>query len=265
MKNRYLLAVLALLVSSHLLAKEDSYLLSIAGVGMSMNYSEYLDDETLYDTEKSDINAIVGVELQASYIQNFENGNYSQIGLSLMNVSGQTQYTGGIIGSGLGYGSYVSSTKNTVVDVELEYRYVSTITDDFELINGVGIGHRAWTRTLSATQVEVYYWHSLRLRMGGIYKYDNISIGGLVQYQYSINPKMSLAIPTSSVILDLRSADIIKLSVPVKYKYSEDINLFMKYVYEKQTIEKSNVVEGWLEPRSEAYNQYLKFGAEFKF
>ncbi len=63
----------------------------------------------------------------------------------------------------------------------------------------------------------------------------------------------------------LGGADIIELSLPISYKYNEKLDMFFEYVYQKQTIEKSNVVSGYVEPDSTAKNQYLKAGFAFKF
>lgn len=265
MKNRYILVLLILLVSSHVSAKESGYSLSLSGVGMSMDYSEYLDDGSLFNTEESSLNGIMGAELKLTYTGVLENGDYIQSGFNISGLGGETQYTGGIIGSGLGYGSYLNATKDTIIDMEAEYKYTHRFNDTYAVVLGVGFGSRSWRRELSASQIEIYRWYSLRPKIGLLYSEYKFSIGGLVEYQYGINPEMSLDIPGTYVILDLGSADIVKFTLPLTYQLSEKWIFFTEYVYEKQTIEKSNIVEGWLEPRSEAYNQYLKFGAEFKF
>lgn len=265
MKNRYLIGLVIFLFSTAAFAKEKEYLLSVSLVGMSMDYSEYLSSGELFDTEKSDFSGIVGVELGLTKILPTESRNYAQVGISYMSLAGETQYIGGIIGSGLGYGSYLSGTLDNIIDTEIEYVYTSILENDFEISYGIGAGYREWRRELSATQIEIYSWYSLRPKIALTYKYNDFSVAACLEYQYGLNPEMSFDIPGTYAVLTLGAANITKLTLPLKYKYSNKINLFSEYVYEKQIIEKSNVVEGWLEPRSEAYNQYLKFGAEFKF
>jgi len=264
-KIQYILGVTSLLLTTQILAKDFDYKLSVAAVGMSMDYSEYSDNGELLDTEVSDLNGIMGLELKASYTRVDDIENSTEIGINFMILGGETQYTGSLIGSSEGYGSYLGVTTDTIRDIELEYRHNYKLNNDFEFMYGVGFGHREWRRELSSTQVEIYSWYSLRPKIGINYKYNDFSLGALFEYQYGINPEMSLDIPGTYVVLDLGSADISKFSLPLKYKYSEEFNLFTEFVYEKKIIEKSNIAEGWQEPRSEAYNQYLKFGAEFKF
>ena len=71
----------------------------------------------------------------------------------------------------------------------------------------------------------------------------------------------------------LRRANILELSLPVTYTYSDRISMFIEYTFQQQAIEKSNSIyrtigvdtyEIW-EPDSTANNQYLKLGLAFKF
>lgn len=275
MKNRYMKLLSALLFSTVLSAQETGYSLSVAGVGMSMDYSEYLEDGELSNTEESDLNGIMGIELGIAYTEVLESKNYTQIGLNFQILAGETQYTGGIIGSGLGYGSYLSATKDVVFDIEAEYKYNYILSDELEVSYGIGLGYREWYRELSPYQIEIYSWFSLRPKIGLTYNIDAFSIGGNLEYQYALNPEMVILANAENpdTTVSLGSGDIIEFSIPLKYAYSETINLFVEYTYQYQNIEESNKVDYihggspvliW-EPRSEAYNQYLKFGAEFKF
>jgi len=275
MINKYMKLLSALIFATVLSAQETGYSLSVAGVGMSMDYSEYLEDGELFNTEESDLNGIAGLELKLAYIEVLENNYYSKIGFNFELLAGETQYTGGIIGSGLGYGSYLSATTDVIFDIEAEYIYNYILNDEFEISYGIGLGYREWYRELSPYQIEVYSWLSLRPKIGLTYNLNAFSIGGNLEYQYALNPEMVLLanFENPNTTVDLGSGNIFEFSIPLKYVYNETTNLFLEYTYQYQTIAESNKVpyihQGnqvlvW-EPRSEAYNQYIKFGAEFKF
>jgi len=265
MKYGYLVSLILILLSTTLFAKDKEYQLSLSAVGMSMDYSEYLDNGELYNTEKSALNDILGLELKLKMITKLEDEKYSEVGVSLMSVEGKTQYTGGIIGSGLGYGSYVGTTYNSILDMKIVYQHRQILKNNLEFTYGIGFGYREWSRALSSTQIEIYSWFSLRPKVGLLYRYKDFSVAPSLEYQYGIFPEMSFDMNGRAIILNLGGANISKFTLPLKYKYSRKLNIFIEYQYERQIIDESNIVDGWLEPRSEAYNQYIKFGAEFKF
>jgi hypothetical protein len=274
MKIQYILGVTSLLLSTQILAKDFDYKLSVAAVGMNMDYREY-DNGELLDTENSDINGITGVELKASYLKVDNVDNSTQLGINYMILNGETQYMGSLLSSDDGYGSYVGVTDDTITDIELEYKHIYKLSNDFKFISGVGFGYREWRRELSATQVEIYSWYSFRPKIGLDYKYNNFSLSTFIEYQYGINPEMLVVANSENpdTTVNLGSANIVEFSIPIKYTVSEKIDIFAEYMYQSQIIEKSNKVpyisQGRdvliYEPRSESYNQYLKLGVEFKF
>lgn len=261
------LSTLGLLTSS-VSAYDSSY--SLAIVGMNMDYKEYDVSGTLIDSEKS--YQIGGIE--ASYSSIFERGRntYSEWDVGAMIVGGDSDYVGSLLGSGNPYGSYKSTTFNMVYDLNLEYKK-TYMYNGFDMIYGLGVGYHAWYRELSKSQKELYSWFWVAPTLGASFDMSkDVNIATLISYKYGINPTMSANNLTSDA--DLGGADIIELSIPVRYKYSNSLEYFAEFTLSKQMIDKSNLVSGYLngtlynnfyEPDSTAYNNYLKFGVTFKY
>jgi len=267
---KQVLLIVFFLVSISLSAKESGYSLSAALVGMSMDYREYDNSSIILDSEKSAFYEIIGSEFILDYTEVYNNNTYAQAGIEMLFLGGRTEYVGSLIGSGLGYGSNLSTTQNNISDIAVYYMYSHTFTNGLNFGYGIALGHRSWERILSASQIEVYYWYSVRPRIKLTYNFSSLSLGALLEYQYGISPKMSATGFSSD--FNLGSANIAKLKIPLRYELSEQIGFFLEYVYEQQIIEKSNVQASdadastfFLEPDSTANNQYVKIGAIFKF
>jgi len=269
--KKYLLVLILLVMNVTLYAKESGYSLSTALIGMSMDYREYDESDKILDSEKSSLSEMPGLELQLVYIKVLESQNYAKLGASLMVLNGETEYVGAYIGSGLGYGSLVNRTKNVIVDTNIDYMFTHVYDIGLEFSYGAGLGYRSWRRELSPTQVETYSWYSIRPKIGLAYSLGDFYLGALLEYQYGINPKMTINNP--NVEVNLGGADIIRMSIPFKYEVTPKFDIFVEYAVERQTIGKSDsayfdnagtTYEIW-EPKSTANNQYAKFGATFKF
>ena len=279
--------ILLVFLSTSLLAKESGFSLSTALIGMNMDYREYgVTDgdgdgvydgakslEKILDSEKSNSNIgpLVGVDIYFGYKKVLESGNYGELGLNFMIVSGETEYVGSYSRSPDGYGSVVDRTKNIVIDTDVDYKFSYVLNDSFTVSYGMGVGYRLWRRELSATQIEVYKWISIRPHIGSTYTVSKFSIGMDVEYQYAINPKMIILENAnhSDRTVNLGGANIVQISIPFEVAINDNVGLFVKYTYENQIIGKSNQLifsNGSLwEPRSEANNYYIKLGATFKF
>ena len=108
------------------------------------------------------------------------------------------------------------------------------------------------------------------------YNFSYFKIGAKLEYQYGINPQMDILSNHenhSDATVDLGSANIVQVSFPIRHEVNEMVDMYFEYVYEHQIIEKSNAVPYVIggvdaliyEPASTANNNYLKFGATFKF
>jgi len=267
--------ILLVFLSTSLLAKESGFTLSTALIGMSMDYREYDDKGVILDSEMSSFTGIVGSEFILEYTDVYNN-NYLQYGIKISLLGGETDYVGSLINSGLGYGSYLSTTQNSIIDTSIFYMYTNTFPNGLDLGYGIGFAYHSWERALSASQIEVYKWYSIRPKISLTYNFSAFSIGARLEYQYAINPQMDILANyenSSDATVNLGSANIVQVVLPVKYKINDRVLLFIEYVYEKQVIAKSDstpyVINGntetIYEPDSTANNQYAKIGATFKF
>jgi hypothetical protein len=247
-----------------LLFAEPSMEFSLSYVGMNMDYKEYDRNGVLLDSEESGYSDIVGYEMAYGYYLDKE----SMVNLEFMSLSGDTKYVGSYLSSNAGYGSVVSRTYNEIKDIYLGYSRTQLSSYGVEFYGGLGIGYRYWLRELSAAQIEEYEWYSIRASAGVVYEHRDFSISLIGEYQYGIDPTM-----TATGISDkfkLNSADIMELSIPLRYHINKSFDLACSYTFTRQKIEESNLVfdsaaRGYVEPDSTAYNQYLKVGVVFKY
>lgn len=241
MKKRVNLFIFLLMFSSTLYAKNSGLVGSVALVGMAMEYKEYDTNGVLVDSEESNVLDIGGIEGSLGYVFDATSSTYNQLTWTLMLLNGETTYKGSILNSGNPYGSVVSKTQNTIIDTDISYKRANLISNRFELDYGFGFGYRSWERALSASQVETYKWYSFRPMIGGkFYLTNEVNVGLFMEYQFGINPTMSET--TQNFNFDLGGADIFELSVPIVYKYNEEIDMFFEYTYQKQEIKKSNEI-----------------------
>jgi len=263
-----LFLLLLLLFTSNVLAKELKVVYEIALVGMAMDYSEYNDNGDLFDTEKSAFSEIIGSDFDYHYLFSYSDAGYSEVNFGVLYVSGYSDYTGSLLNSNNPFGSVTSKTLNDVIDVSLSYKYNNELNSLIAFNYGFGLGYRYWQRQLSRTQIEGYEWFSLRPSLGvDLNIFDDTYLNVNTEYQYAIKPKMSATTVASD--FDLGSADILKLDIGLSYVVSENMDIFVNAIYEKQTITKSNTIIvgnlAYYEPDSTAYNKYVKIGIAFKY
>ena len=150
------------------------------------------------------------------------------------------------------------------MDIDIGVRKSYLFANHIELSAGLGIGYRYWDRALSISQVEDYRWYSLRTMIGVSYHTGNkFTFGGEVEYQSGFNETMGAS--NLGTTFTLGGADIITFSIPLVYDYSSKMNFTAKFIYEKQTIVASNIINGYYEPDSTAKNKYIQVGVDFKF
>lgn len=272
MKKILLLIAACIVAQSTLSAKEENLLFSASVVGMMMDYTEYDKNDVFLDSEKSDFNEMIGSEFRLAYQEQYGKKSAAEIGIDLNMIGGQTDYVGYYLISGL---PAINKTNNFIYDVAVDYRYSRIYENGFTIHAGLGIGYRSWRRELSADQIEVYTWASVRPQVGFSYSVDKVKLSIFAEYQYGLDTKMAILQNSENPekSLDLGSADILEINIPVAYSLNESIDLFVNYVYQEQRIGASNYIEYQInslpylvhEPKSTADNQYLKFGATLKF
>jgi len=271
MVNRKIIGLLfftSTLLITLLSAKENIHEYKVSYVGMSMDYKEYKDG-VLLDSETSGFSDLKGVEFLYGYIMPDKTSlDSNKITLSVMALRGNTKYTGSYLGSNLGYGDLVSTTSNEVYDIDLDFAHAYQLSSSYKVIFSLGLGYRFWRRALSPQQVEDYKWYSFRPSLAYSYSYKGLRITPKVEYQYGIKSRMRAT--GFNEEFRLGGADIIQLSIPLEYFLAQNISIFGVYTFEYQKIKESKLVydnlgNGYLEPQSKAYNEYIKFGLSFKY
>jgi hypothetical protein len=252
-----------LLLASTLVA-ETKVEYQISFIGMSMDYREYDNSGVILDSERSSYSDVSGVE----FAYRFFLDRNAYIDLKAMGVAGYSDYVGAYIDSDAGYGSVKSKTFNTIKDFSLAYNAKNMSDMNLMMLGGIGFGYRYWQRELSTTQIELYEWYSFRINAGMEFKYKNLTSSLIIEYQYGLNPTMSATGIDED--FELSSANIVKISLPLRYVVNKNLDLSCEYAFEYQKIEESDVVydggvDAYVEPDSKAYNQYLKVGIVFKY
>lgn len=248
-------------------SREKRVTYSLSLIGMSMDYNEYDPQDVLLDSETSNTNDILGYEMSLAYMFHTHTDNRDEIGIDIMQLSGQSVYKGSSLGSSDPYGSLVSTTQNSFVDTSVKYKHTYLYKRYLSLSYGIGFGYHSWDRKLSSTQEELYEWFSLRPMLGASVNYNNIDVGMHLEYQYGFNATMQSSNP--ALDFTLGGADVFEVTFPIGYHYGDDIEFFIKTTFSKQTIKKSNYVmyggNTYYEPDSTSYDSYIKVGAAFKF
>jgi hypothetical protein len=272
MKRLLAVSTMVGLLSSVVLASDIE--LKIGARTMAMDYSEYSKvDGSLLDTEESGFDPMMGgLEFSISKIFNKRESEYTKVELNTGYVYGNSDYIGSILDSGNPYGSLKSKTLNTIIDTDISIKEYAQ-EDGYDLFIGAGLGYRFWKRELSTTQEEDYKWFYLKASVGGNYEInEEFTLGLEGYYEYAIEPLMSATGTTAD--FELGGVDTLGLSIPLTYKYSKKMSLYVEGSFEQQKIkESSNNVQAFLsgtwknmyEPRSTSNDFYLKFGFIFKY
>ncbi|WP_345993268.1 hypothetical protein [Sulfurimonas sp. HSL-1716] len=249
------------------IASENRISYSLSLVGMSMDYKEHSSGGVLLDSEDSNLGDISGYEMSLGYIFSRYARNQDEIGISLMQLAGKSTYKGSVLGSGDPYGSLISTTSNSFIDTSIDYRHTYFYKRYLSFVYGIGFGYHAWERKLSSVQKELYEWYSFRPMLGVDVKYKKMQAGISAEYQYGFHTRMHSSNPSLGFILG--GADIFEVAVPVTYNYRDNMAFFIKTVFSKQTIGKSDYVSSggntYYEPSSTSNDVYVKLGAVFKF
>ncbi len=256
--------ILSFLLLGSALIAQTKVEYQISFIGMNMDYREYDSSDHILDSEKSDYSDISGVEIGYRFLLK----NNTNISFNFVGVNGETQYLGSALNSDQPYGSEVSTTSNTIYDISLGYNAKHMLNSNVMMLGGIGVGYRYWQRELSSIQIEEYTWYSVRVNAGVEFDYKDLSTSLIAEYQYGIKPEMTAT--GISDDFELSSANIVKISVPIRYALTQNFDLSCAYVFEYQEIKESNVIydggtTGYVEPDSKAYNQYIKIEMIFKY
>lgn len=240
---------------------------SVALVGQNMDYREYDKAGVFADSEKSDFSQMAGAEINFAFLFDREKGEYSQIDIDFLGLSGNTKYDGFYLVSGL---PAQSETSNYIADVAMRYKKFHSLSSALEVNYGLGFGYYMWERSLSSSQVELYDWFYVKPSAGMTLELmKNLHLGLNLAYKYALNPAMSVTSP--NLDFKLAGVNVLEASIPLTYTFSHAFDMFVAYEFEQQNIEASNSKydaqsdDYYYEPDSTAKNQYLKLGMTFKY
>ena len=266
--DKILFTVLISAFSAVAICAAQSKELSVGLSTIKIDYAERSKSGVLLDDEKSDLLGKTG-GIRFEYlggISEDKSGTLS-IGARYDVARGDSDYTGSLIGSGLGYGSYKSTTLNTIHDLSVwldDTRRYGVV--DFGLY--AGLGYRYWVRELSSTQKEDYKWPYWKI--GGHIDADmtqNLNIGLGAEYKSAFSPKMKAygsASPVSATF-NLGAVNGYSIFVPIKYKITKNIFSKLEYTYDYWKIGSSNEIGGFYEPDSKTKNQILTLSVGYKW
>ncbi len=238
--------------------------------GASLNYKEYSLRNVLLDSEESSINDIVGYEIGFAVQKQVANRHIVKIATQYEHLSGETLYTGSLLGSNQGYGSVVSTTYNQLDDAVLLAKWLYLVNNYVNLKAGIGLGSYKWRRELSSIQVEVYSWEYYEVLFGSSFRFSfdsHLSFDSEVFYKKAFSPTMSAS--NLGVTFDLGNVYQYGLRLYALYKLNQYFSLALGYRYNKQQIHHSNfiAVSGatYYEPDSLDRQHFLKAGIIVNF
>ena len=267
--NKYVF-LLFILITTNVFAKDTPFTASASLVSMGMDYREYDQNGNILDSEVSSYLDLGGVEVSLGYTIEEDLSFSSEIIFNLMILAGDTKYVGSLREPPGEYGSHIGTTLNTIIDRDISYKQSRLFNNEIEISYGVGLGYRYWERVLSKSQVEEYTWYSIRPMLGiSTINKDKLNLGMFIEYQYGFDTKMTAS--NLNHTFTLGGADILEVSFPVSYNYTQGVDFFFEATLQRQMITESDRVytgngnEYWYEPESTAYNSYLKLGIEYDF
>ena len=247
------------------------------------NYTERNDQDEILDTEKSSLFDTGG--LYASYdhkLKEFdtEDGSIAHyINAYASAVYGDTEYKGSILGSGQGYGSYVSTTANSFYEYQLNIKRVQFYKNSSRYIS-FGFGYKEWERELSTTQVENYHYDFAQIKVGGdTLIYDDISLGLDLGAQLAFNPEMDADFTSGTGLhetFNLGTTYSYLVSVPLQIPIQDELVFVARAEYEFTSIGKSDAIAvpdfpnqgdnySFLEPKSQQKNWHFFAGLQLHF
>jgi hypothetical protein len=258
--------LLNVLFTCNAFAQENNVKYSISLVSMSMDYNEKVNG-VWKDSEKAAPSAITGYDMSLGYLFGRKSDSVNEIYIDGMVLNGKTAYDG--FDQNTSSISIQSTTSNQFTDVSIGYKHTRRIQDRLDFFAGIGLGYHSWDRQLSSIQDELYEWKSIRPSAGMNLHVNRFEVGVGLEYQYCFDTILTAS--NEQVTYKLGGVDIVKISLPMRYNFSKELEFFAQYAFSSQNIKHSpatysTALNGWyLEPDSTNYQHTLQLGATFKF
>lgn len=256
------------------------------------DYTERDENHNILDTEESKLFGIGGIYASYDYklkeINKAEGSIAHYLNLYASATAGDTDYTGSLLGSGHGFGSYTSTTTNTFYELQANIKRVQFYDTSSRYIM-FGLGYKEWKRELSKSQIETYTYKFAQIAVGGEkIIYDDISIGIDLTAQLAFNPEMQANFSEGSQTnainetFKLGTSYSYKVAVPLTIPLTKDLALVTKAEYEFTSYGKSDDVtvsnyykpgsipisgpdQSFYEPASQQKNWHLYAGLQLLF
>jgi hypothetical protein len=249
-------------------ANNEKLTMWLKGSSVKVDYTETDSTGTTADTESTKLGGkINGFEVGAAVkvANGLIGGDSSKAQLIYSKNKGNSDYVGSIIGSGLGYGSALSTTKNDISAIELNW--LESKSTSYGSANlRFGIGNRLWERTLSAAQKENYEWKYWHAGLGfDFIMAQRVTLGLNMRYQRAISPEMKASGTPINATFKLGTTDGYKLEIPMSIALTKNVDLIASYAYDYWNITASNVVGGYYEPDSKTENIIASLGVAVRW
>jgi len=246
------------------------------GLGnVQFDYSEYLDDGSWFNSEKSEEYELDGgfikYEHSLSDLKNEDRKykQYLEVYYSFhLNRAEHTQP------NALG-----TPTDNELHQGHLRYKAINKV-ENYELGIFVGLGYRYWDRDMLGSSnlrgyLETYEWPYYEAGLSWKWYDGNFYMGIDASFQKAYKPTMIAYTKNISTFgrdldFDLGDTQGYKIDIPLGYKVNENWDVVLHYVYDAWDIEKSNELpiangsKAW-EPFSETRNSYTYISLKYKF
>jgi len=230
---------------------------------LQMDYTEYAQDGSFLDSEKSHSLDIAGAELV--YLFDFARGDggadSSSLEFSLSYLQGKSNYDGFLQSSG---GAIIkgfrSRTDNKITEPRIRWRETKK-GKVYDASLFASLGYRYWRRDLGSQYgyTEKYRWAYGDVGVSFTFHDGDWDLGFEGAYKRAYSPTMYAAIG-SGLDFDLGKTSGYNFSIPLRYNINKDTSLELVYEIDTWDIGASNVVSGYREPNSQTKNKSIKLG-----
>lgn len=236
------------------------------GLGsLKFDYNEYKDNGVWLDSEKSSSYKIDGGFVKYEHdLEMIEDDDlqYNQLLEVYYSYHFTTTNYDGSLSNGTPYKGF---TDNYLSQGHLRYKVLNKV-ENHQLGLFAGLGYRYWARDILGAHgyLEEYEWPYYEAGLAWQWQDGDFYLGLEASYQKAYKPKMYAHL-NGGLDFDLGETKGYKFKIPLGYKLNENWDISVKYIYDKWTIERSNTVKGYYEPKSFTKNSYTYFSLGYKF
>jgi len=242
--------------------------LKIATTFLSMDYEETSKTGKFLDSEKSNLNDILGIAIDYEKVLGggYGGANESSLGLSLDYSRGDSAYNGFLqFASSSILIPFKTTTKNTIIEPKIRWSETKR-GNSYDVGVFTSIGYRYWERNLGSQYgyKEEYSWFYGDIGLKAMFHEVNWHIGFEVAYQMAYKPKLH-AQTSGGLDFDLGNTSGYYYEIPLSYDINKNYSIEVSYKVNHWDIEASNTIGGYYEPKSATDNQKISIGFVIKW